>query len=281
MVRNDDGVTHGLKLLTTQDHYRRDYNHVAGTSTFLADVVGGVALPNACRWGRERFDLFDVMWAFRANAAAGHPTDFPISQGNGLLQFYQRFADIHQTHANFIPERRLYLTPQTTQNPWQQCFARCSQLSQMWNGSSAATPSATANQCDVRTAPANATLSTVGRQWFAQPQPTCLRGSWDGSNCYVASPPPGTTAFVWNGGMYTTAQPGNVCPIGVFDNANCYLGHPPAGTTAFVWGGSLYTTPLMSCPIGQLDAVGRCFIGTAPQGTQALITGNNVLSYIE
>ncbi|MFY0572327.1 S1 family peptidase [Archangium lansingense] len=77
--------------------------------------------------------------------------------------------------------------------------------------------------------------------------PCPMANSWyDGANCYVASPPAGTTAFIYNNNLYYTALPGNQCPLSGswYDGANCYVGWPPAGTTAFVYNNNLYYTPV-------------------------------------
>lgn len=284
VVHNDDGVTHGLKLLTADHHYRRDYNNIPASwpLNYVAHVFPNIALDKSCRWGQEDFDLFDVMLAFRAKPSAGLATNFPISSGNGLLQFYQRFEAIYQTHPNFLLERRPFLNPQTTINPWQQCFKRCTSPSSLWTGASVnASVGPGPNQCDVISVAPTTALSTAGRQWFASPVATCPMGSFDGVNCFVASPPAGTTAFIWMGGLYTSALPGNVCPLGSWDTANCYLGPAPTGTTAFVWMGNLYTTALMTCPIGTPNGAGLCYLGTSPVGTQAIITNTSTLSYLE
>lgn len=70
--------------------------------------------------------------------------------------------------------------------------------------------------------------------------------SYDGANCHVASPPAGTTAFIYNSNLYYTALPGNQCPLSGswYDGANCYVGWPPAGTSPFVYNNSLYYTPV-------------------------------------
>lgn len=70
--------------------------------------------------------------------------------------------------------------------------------------------------------------------------------TWDGQNCYRGTPPSGTTAFLYNNGLYYTALPGNQCPMtgSWYDGANCYAGWPPAGTTPFIYNNSLYYTPV-------------------------------------
>jgi hypothetical protein len=76
--------------------------------------------------------------------------------------------------------------------------------------------------------------------WWNSSWPT---PSYDGANCYVATPPPGQQSFVWNNSWYVTPQNGNQCAMGGFDGANCYVGSAPAGHGAFIWSGYFYFTP--------------------------------------
>lgn len=76
--------------------------------------------------------------------------------------------------------------------------------------------------------------------WWNSSWPT---PSYDGANCYVATPPPGQQSFIWNNSWYVTPQNGNQCAMGGFDGANCYVGSAPAGHGAFIWSGYFYFTP--------------------------------------
>ncbi len=279
VLHNDDGVMHGLKLLTVDDHYRRDYVHVTSPNS-TAMPYWGATLSKECRWGNENFDVFDVMYAFRADASHGYFSNFPISNGNGLWEFYQRFEHVYETHPNFIPERLPFINPQTTLNPWELCKKRCVHPAVMANGS-LAPASVAPTQCDVISAIPSATITASGRKWYAQKDAYCAVGSYDGANCYVLTPAPGTTPFIWAGNLYTSALPGNICPDGWYDGANCFIATAPPGTTPFVYAGNLYTSATYSCPLGVGISATQCLIGTTPTGTTATVTGVNLLGYTE
>ena len=73
----------------------------------------------------------------------------------------------------------------------------------------------------------------------------CLRGgSFDGANCYMGTPPAGTSAFIWNGAYYHTPVPnlGNPCPMkgSWFDGANCYWRPVPPDVNGFIWSNAFY-----------------------------------------
>jgi hypothetical protein len=70
-------------------------------------------------------------------------------------------------------------------------------------------------------------------------------GSYDGANCYVGTPPSGTTAFMYpdnKGAFYYTALPGNQCPYpgSWFDGANCYAIDIPSACDGFIYNNSWY-----------------------------------------
>ena len=74
-------------------------------------------------------------------------------------------------------------------------------------------------------------------------------GSWDGSNCYVGTPPSGTNAFIWGTTFYYTPVPGATTPAtkcprpgSSFDGANCWAIPIPGGTNPFIYGNSWYVT---------------------------------------
>lgn len=67
--------------------------------------------------------------------------------------------------------------------------------------------------------------------------PCLLSASWyDGANCFVASPPAGTTPFVYGGNLYYSAQSVPTCPLpgSGYDGANRFVATPPAGTTPWM-----------------------------------------------
>lgn len=74
----------------------------------------------------------------------------------------------------------------------------------------------------------------------------CTIGSYDTENCYVGTPPSGTTAFIWgdaNGQhFYYTPLNGNQCPLpgSSFDGANCYVMTIPSNCDPFVWSNNWY-----------------------------------------
>ncbi len=279
VVHNDAGAMHGLQLLSVDNHYSRDYVHVTSPND-SATPYSGATFNKKCRWGDENFDLFDVMYAFRADASHGYFSNFPISNGNGLLEFYQRFQNIYETHPNFIAERMPFINPQTKYNPWQYCAKKCAYPAVMANGSSIY-PTIAPTQCDVISAISSANITANGRKWYAQKEAHCAVGSYDGANCYVLTPASGTTPFIWEGNLYTSALPGNICPDGWYDGANCFIAATPPGTTPFIWEGNLYTSATYSCPLGVSISATQCLIGTTPPGTAATVTGVNLLGYTE
>ena len=71
----------------------------------------------------------------------------------------------------------------------------------------------------------------------------CTIGSYDTENCYVGTPPSGTTAFVWpnpSGAFYYSPLPGNYCPIGYFDGANCKYRDIPSTCYGFIYHNNFY-----------------------------------------
>jgi hypothetical protein len=104
----------------------------------------------------------------------------------------------------------------------------------------------------------------------------CTIGTYDGTNCYVATPPAGTTPFIWQGGLYHTPAKVPTCPLSgsQYDGSNCYVATPPPGTTPFIWQGGLYYTaaPGGSCPLpgSQYDG-SNCYVATPPAGTTPFI----------
>ncbi|MDX9942427.1 MAG: hypothetical protein RBS53_09415 [Bacteroidales bacterium] len=77
----------------------------------------------------------------------------------------------------------------------------------------------------------------------------CTIGTFDTRNCYVATAPVGTTAFVFPdkfGHLYHTHLPGNdPCPLpgSASDGHNCWVAAIPNGTSGFVIGRNLYVRP--------------------------------------
>ena len=87
----------------------------------------------------------------------------------------------------------------------------------------------------------------IAKIWAGPPclQPCPLPGSWyDGANCWVATPPAGTTPFTYAGNLYYSPVYAPSCPVAgsAYDGANCYI-QTPSGTTPFVWNGNLYYSP--------------------------------------
>lgn len=79
----------------------------------------------------------------------------------------------------------------------------------------------------------------------------CEIGSFDTRNCYVATAPQGTQAFMYpnnRGHLYYTPVNGNQCPLpgSTFDTANCYVAAIPSNTTGFIIDNKLmYVRPSM------------------------------------
>lgn len=71
----------------------------------------------------------------------------------------------------------------------------------------------------------------------------CLEGgTFDGANCNMGAPPPGTTAFISGGYYYHTPLPGNSCPLpgSTFDGSNCSVRRVPEHVTPFIWSNYWY-----------------------------------------
>jgi hypothetical protein len=72
-------------------------------------------------------------------------------------------------------------------------------------------------------------------------------GSYDGANCWMGQPPPGTTAFIWSTNFYYTPVCGaDKCPLqgSSYDGANCFVTAIPPGTSAFIWSNMWYIEPV-------------------------------------
>ncbi|RAL25116.1 hypothetical protein DL240_02570 [Lujinxingia litoralis] len=276
VIRQDDGVTHGLKLLTADHFNLRDFQ---STMTY-AEPNFATYLDPACYWSTMDYDFWDLLWTFKADPGKGYPAHFSTSPGNNLLHFFHRFAAIHQTHPYFLEPRVHLLDPNSPNNPSDVCFERCAQPATMVNGQQInATPEP--GYCKVTPAPANVTVQTSGRTWFTHQVPTCPVGNYDTANCHVLTPAPGVEPFIYLGQLYTTALPGGVCPDGWYDGANCLIAQPPPGMSAFIYEGMLYFTALYECPMGESIGSNICLIGASPAGTEAMVAPGNILGYIE
>ncbi|MBI2392658.1 MAG: hypothetical protein HYV09_23940 [Deltaproteobacteria bacterium] len=76
-------------------------------------------------------------------------------------------------------------------------------------------------------------------------QPTCQAPAWyDGANCFVATPPAGSTPFIYENNLYVTTPTPGTCALGSWDGANCLVATAPPGTQGFVWAGNLYYSPI-------------------------------------
>ncbi|RAL25117.1 hypothetical protein DL240_02575 [Lujinxingia litoralis] len=277
VIRQDNGVTHGLKLLTA-DHFNiRNFQ----SSYTYAYPNHATYLDPACYWSTMDYDFWDVLSTFKANPGKGYPSHFSTSPGTSLLDFFQRFAAVHQTHPFFLEPRLNLLNPTFTFNPSDICFERCTQPADMLNGQQiSATPEP--DYCKVTPVPANTTVIANGRGWFAPWQPICPVGTYDGANCHVLTPAPGVSPFIHQDQLYTTALPGGICPDGWYDGANCLIAQPPPGASAFIWEGKLYFTASYGCPMGGMHIAGNiCLVGVAPEGTEATVAPGNILGYIE
>jgi len=76
----------------------------------------------------------------------------------------------------------------------------------------------------------------------------CTIGGYDGRNCYVGTPPNGTTAFIYSypgnesGNFYYSAVNGNQCPYpgSYFDGANCFVLDIPSTCSGFIYQNNWY-----------------------------------------
>ncbi len=99
---------------------------------------------------------------------------------------------------------------------------------------------------------------------------------YDGANCYFGSAPPGTTAFIWGNGFYSTPLPGKQCKVGTYDGANCFLRPVPSAYSPFIYQNGWYTgrnphylVESTSCPSGYHYDGANCYYGTAAAGKKA------------
>ena len=78
----------------------------------------------------------------------------------------------------------------------------------------------------------------------------CTIGSYDTRNCYVGTPPSGTTAFIYANNFYYTPVSGNQCPMpgSWFDSVNCFVMEIPGNCSPFIWDNSWYVTPDIIIP---------------------------------
>ncbi|MCH2108527.1 MAG: hypothetical protein MK135_04310, partial [Polyangiaceae bacterium] len=106
----------------------------------------------------------------------------------------------------------------------------------------------------------------------------CPIGTDDGDNCYVATPPPGTSAVVQGSNLLATTTPSTDCPSGSnYDGANCLFLDPPAGFDPFIYEGKLYTEPQpgTDCPNGTNYDGANCFV-MDPQNLEPFIWENKL-----
>lgn len=79
------------------------------------------------------------------------------------------------------------------------------------------------------------------------PSPTnCpYMGSFDGANCYIGTPPSGTSAFIYANNFYYTPIGANTCPYpgSWYDGANCYVSNIHASADPFIYSNNWYVQP--------------------------------------
>jgi hypothetical protein len=70
-------------------------------------------------------------------------------------------------------------------------------------------------------------------------------GRFDSANCFIGTPPKGTSAFIWSNNFYYTPLPGNQCPYpgSWYDGANCFVTTIPSGASPFIWNNAWYVKP--------------------------------------
>ncbi len=268
VAQNDDGVTHALELLITDDFYRRDFFDIQSFAWSTTEPLTGGCDYYTYNW----IDFVDVLLAFQANSGLGHPYEFSNDPGIGISQFYTRFRDIHGVPSLFIADRQAYWDINTSNNPNTICHNVCAPSVAWWDGSWNNAVYDAAN-CYVDPVPAGKTGFVSGNNYYVAHHPTCPIGGYDGASCHVLTPAPGTSPFIYAGNLYTTALSGN-CPHGWFDGANCYIGTPAAGTFPFIYAGNLYTSPLPGCTVGNYNSTG-CYMGAGPSGRTAFVYANN------
>lgn len=79
----------------------------------------------------------------------------------------------------------------------------------------------------------------------ANPTNCPYMGSYDGANCYVGTPPSGTSAFIYANNFYYTPVGANSCPYAGswYDGANCFVANIHASATPFIWSNNWYVQP--------------------------------------
>jgi hypothetical protein len=92
--------------------------------------------------------------------------------------------------------------------------------------------------------------------------------------CFLAYAPPGSAPFVWDNQLYYAAVTGaDPCPFGgQFDGANCRLGAPPPGSTAMVLNGAFYVRSDV-CPDGGtfVESLSACRVHDLSAGSGAFV----------
>lgn len=108
--------------------------------------------------------------------------------------------------------------------------------------------------------------------WFQGtcPQPCPHGGVFDSRHCYVGTPPPGTTAFVWGGNQHFYHSPvgANGCPMtgSYYDGANCLFMDAPDNEDPFIWNNNWYYHPVFAGPHCQQTWT-SCLDRDNPSGT--------------
>lgn len=70
-------------------------------------------------------------------------------------------------------------------------------------------------------------------------------GSYDGANCYLGTPPAGTSAFIYANNFYYTPVGVNSCPYpgSWYDGANCFVANIHPNADPFIWSNNWYVQP--------------------------------------
>ena len=70
-------------------------------------------------------------------------------------------------------------------------------------------------------------------------------GTYDGANCYIGTPPSGTSAFIYANNFYYTPVGTSSCPYpgSWYDGANCFVANIHASADPFIWSNNWYVHP--------------------------------------
>jgi hypothetical protein len=106
---------------------------------------------------------------------------------------------------------------------------------------------------------------------------------WDDSDSHTYTPLFIDLVDDYNQSLERGTMPTDRCPDGgTFDGSNCYIGTPPSGETAFIWDEKFYYTPVGCCDCPQPESSfdgANCHIMPIPENSIGFIASNSWYLY--